>query len=107
MDDRSNVLLRARGQTPGAFSRIAAASFVSAVLTLAGLLAGPWLQPAAWLFLCFAPAIVLGHLARRKFRRSPGKFRNESMATFGLCVGYLGLFLSAFVIAAMLALGRV
>jgi hypothetical protein len=106
MDDRSNALLRAAGRGPDRLSRLAAASFGSGALTLLGLVAGPFSRAIVFLFLFFIPAIVLGHLARRSFRRYPGEFRNESMALFGLWVGYLGLILSVSVIAAMIWLAR-
>ncbi len=102
MDESANVLLRAAGAGPRPFSRFALASFVFAVVSILGLLLGQFAQGLVYLVLCFVPAIVAGHLARRQFRRSPGTYRNESMATFGLSVGYLALFLNAFVIAAMM-----
>lgn len=105
MDDASNVLLRAGGGgPPQGFSRWALASFVCAALSIGGLVLGPFAQPLVYLVLLCLPAIVGGHLARRQFRKFPGAFRNESMATFGLSVGYLALFLNAFVLAAMLLL---
>ncbi len=102
MDDSSNVLLKA-AQPPAAtrFSRLALVSFVSANLSLAGLVTGLWVPGAPYAFLCFIPAVICGHLARREFRSAPGAFRNAPMATFGLAAGYLGLFLSIFVISAM------
>ncbi len=103
MDDRSNVLLKAaQPEQTDRFSRFALASFVCANLSLAGLVAGPWVPGAPYAFLLFIPAIVSGHLARREFQRNPDAFRNPPMATYGLAVGYLGLFLSIFVISAML-----
>ena len=106
MDDESNVLLKASSGVPAHYSRLALASFVCAVLSIAGLLLGQLLQGAVYLVLFFVPAIVTGHLARRAFRQSPGTFRNESMATFGLSVGYLGLFLNVFVLIALAFLAR-
>ena len=70
------------------------------------MLLGPIWQPLVVLVLLFIPAIVAGHLARRQFRASPGQFRNESMATFGLNVGYLCLFLNLVAIAAMVWLSK-
>lgn len=103
MDDRSNVLLKAvQAPVANRFSRFALASFVCANLSLGGLVAGPWVPGAPFAFLFFIPAIVCGHLARREFRLNPDAFRNPPMATFGLAVGYLGLFLSIFVISAMI-----
>jgi len=103
MDEQSNVFLKAAQPAQASrFSRFALASFVCANLSLAGLVAGPWVPGAPYAFLCFIPAIILGHLARREFRPAPGAFRNSPMATYGLAAGYLGLFLSVFVISAML-----
>ncbi len=101
MDDESNVLIRAAGSAPARYSRIALASFICGALSVLGLLLGQFASAFVYLVLLFVPAIVMGHLARRQFRRAPGQYRNESMATFGLSVGYLGLFLNAFTLAAM------
>lgn len=102
MDDRSNVLVRAAGDgNRPRYSVPALASFVCAAIAMAGLLLSQFITGLVYLVLFFAPAIVMGHVARRQFRRAPGVFRNESMATFGLSVGYLCLFLNAFVIAAI------
>lgn len=106
MDDDSNVLLKSAQQQQAredrAYSRLALASFICANLTLAGLLLGALVYPLVYLFLAFIPAIVTGHLARRQFKRAHGAYRNESMARYGLAIGYLGLFLSLFVIFAMI-----
>lgn len=102
MDDQSNVLLRASQPAPLRTSRTATASFVFAALSLAGLVSGPWVNGAEYGFLCFIPAIVAGHLARHAFGKSPGAYRNEGMATFGLAIGYFGLFVSIVVISAMI-----
>jgi len=105
MDDRSNVLLNASSNgRPRALSRLAVASFVCATLSILGLILAQFEQALVVLTLCFVPAIITGHFARRQFRSHVGKFRNESMATFGLAVGYLGLFLNLFVVAAMVFL---
>lgn len=104
MDDESNVLLQATTDStqPAKFSRAALVSFVCANLTLIGLLLGRLAPGVVYLFLAFVPAVIAGHIARRHFRKEPGLYRNESMARYGLAVGYLGLFLSVFVIAAMI-----
>ena|SRR5690349_8615915 len=117
MDDDSNILLKAArqaGSMPAAspataqvpadsrFSRYALASFVCATLSLAGFVSGNVVPYAPYVFLFFVPAIICGHLARREFRSAPDAYRNTPMATYGLAVGYLGLFLSAFVISAMI-----
>jgi len=105
MDDRDNVLLGARaGGQPLTYSRLALASFVCAVLSMTGLILAQLEQALVALTLFFIPAIVMGHLARSRFRAKPGAFRNESMATFGLAVGYLVFFLNVFVVATMLFL---
>jgi hypothetical protein len=103
VDDQSNVLLRAAQpavvvRTSGA----ATVSFAAAALSLIGLVLGPWVPGVAYAFLFFIPAIVAGHVARRAFRKCPGAYRNEGMATYGLAIGYFGLFLSIFVVSAMI-----
>jgi len=101
MDDKSNLLSQARSAPEQRLSIPAVVSFVAGNLSLAGLILGllfPWM---VYLFLGFLPAIVAAHLARRSFRKSPGVYRNESMATFGISIGYLGLSLSIFVIILM------
>jgi hypothetical protein len=105
MDDKSNVLARAAGGAPAKYSRAALASFVCGVASILGLLLAQLAPGLVYLVLLFLPAILLGHAARRRFRKAPGQYRNESMATFGLAVGYLGLFLNAFVLMAMVLLG--
>lgn len=117
MDDDSNILLKAARQSgqnaaasPSAaqvpadsrFSRFALASFVCATLSLAGLVSGKIVPYAPFVFLFFIPAIICGHLARREFQAAPDAYRNTPMATYGLAVGYLGLFLSIFIISAMI-----
>lgn len=102
MDDRSNVLLQASQPAPLRTSHAATLSFAAAALSLAGLVLGKWVPGGAYVFLCFIPAIVAGHIARRAFQKSPGAYRNEGMATFGLAIGYFGLFVSILLISAML-----
>lgn len=102
MDDQSNVLLRSSQPVPQRTSGAATASFVFGALSLAGFALGLWVSLAPYVFLCFIPAIIAGHLARRAFQKSPGAYRNEGMATFGLAIGYFGLFISILVITAML-----
>lgn len=102
MDDKTNLFTQGTVPVEAKPSRLAIASFVSGVLTLAGLVLGNIFPPLVFLFLAFPFAVVLGHLARRAFRRRPGKFSNEAMATYGLTLGYLGLFLTVVVVGAML-----
>lgn len=106
MDGKPNVLLKAAEAPQGRRSALAIASFIAANLSLAGLLLGNVAPGLVYLFLFFAPALVTGHLARRAFRKHPGAFTNEAMATYGLAVGYLGLIITLFV-AAVLGLGAV
>lgn len=101
MDDQSNVFLRAAQPAPPRLNRAATVSFATSVMSLAGLLLGKWVPGGAYVFLCFIPAIVAGHLARRAFQKSPGAYSNEGMATFGLAIGYFGLFVSVLLISAM------
>jgi len=102
MDDRSNVLLRAAQPAPQRSSLAASISFGAATFTLAGLVMGRWIPGAEFAFLAFIPAIAAGHVARRAFQKTPGAYRNEGMATFGLAIGYFGLFVSILLISAML-----
>lgn len=101
MDDQSNVLLRSSQSAPQRSNGAATASFVLGALSLSGFALGLWVPGASYVFLCFIPAIVAGHLARRAFQKEPGAYRNEGMATFGLAIGYFGLFISILVISAM------
>jgi hypothetical protein len=101
MDDRSNILLRSAEPAPARRNIAAIVSFVAAALSLAGLVLGPWVTGAVFAFLGFVPAIVSGHVARRQLTKRPGAFSNPGMATFGLAIGYLGLFLTAFVVISM------
>jgi hypothetical protein len=102
MDDESNVFLRATGNAPVRYSRLALSSFVCGALSIAGLVLSQVVGAFVYLVLLFAPAIVTGHLAHRQFRRAPGQFRNESMAQFGLWVGYLVMLLNGFALGAMI-----
>lgn len=102
MDDDTNILAKAVDMPGARISRLALASYVSAILTIAGLLLENALPGAICLFLFFMPAIAAGHLARRAFRKRPGFYRRQAMATFGLVIGYLGLIMSALAIGAIL-----
>jgi len=103
VDDDSNLLARAAqgGTAASKYSRLALVSFLCGMATLAGLLLGNVFQPLVYLFLAFIPAIVTGHLARRRIRHEPEAFRNASMARFGMGIGYLGLLLSLFILGAL------
>lgn len=101
MDDESNVLLGTKIGARPPRSLLAIASFVSGCLTLAGLVFGSVVPGMVYAFLFFVPAIVTGHLARRGFRKDGQAHRDERFATFGLSTGYLGLFLSIFVVSMM------
>ncbi len=101
MDDRSNVLLRAAAPSPRQRNAAAIASFTLAAASLAGLVLGPWLPAASYGFLLHLPAIFAGHLARRQFVKRPGAYANEGMATFGLAIGYFGLFITVVIVVSM------
>lgn len=94
MDEQRNVLLEGAESPRGRRSAFATTSFVCANLSLAGLMAAQIVPALVYFYLLFVPAIVTGHLARRAFRKLPGIFRNEAMATYGLAVGYLGFSLT-------------
>lgn len=103
MDDQSNVLLRAaQPAAPARLSLAANLSFVFAALSLVAFVLARWVPGVVYGFLLFIPAIVAGHIARRAFQKNPGAYRNEPMATFGLAIGYFGLFVSILVISAMM-----
>ena len=104
MDDDRNLFLGNSESPRGKRSGYALASFICANLSLVGLMAAQFIPGLVYLYLLFVPAIVTGHLARRAFRKLPGVFRNEAMATYGLAVGYLGLSLS---VLALVVLARV
>lgn len=103
MDEESNLLLNVTSPSGQQRSKLATASFVSGILTLAGLLLGSVVPGLVYLFLFFIVALVTGHLARRAFRKEEGRYTNESWATFGLAMGYLGVALSVVSIAALVA----
>ena len=86
MDDQKNAFLKAAESPRGRRSALAAISFLTANFSLVGLLAAQFAPVLVYFYLMFVPAIVSGHLARRAFRRQPGMFRNETMATYGLAV---------------------
>ena len=102
MDDRSNIFLQ--GNTPATKKNLplAIASFACANLVLLGLFAGQLSLYLIALYLLFPAAIICGHLSRRRFRNEPEKWAGQGMATYGLVVGYFGLFLS--VVAVILLL---
>lgn len=94
MDDSSNLLLQGT-RLPARYSRYAVASFASAVASLAGLVLSPLFYPFVYLHLLFPVAIVSGHVARRQMRKRPMAVKGVGMATFGLWIGYIDLFLAA------------
>ena len=102
MDENSNLLLKTAGAAGAKRSKVAVVSFASATLSLAGLLLASVVPGFVYLFLFFIVAIVTGHLARRAFRREPGIYTNESWATYGLAIGYLGLVLSLVAISLLI-----
>ena len=104
MDREDNQLLKAAELPKGRPSALAITSFVAGNLSLAGLVLGKVAPGLVYVFLFFVPAIVAGHMARRAFRKRPGVYKNEAMASYGLAAGYLGLLITAFVLT-MLVLG--
>ncbi len=82
-----------RRNPAGPASRLAVASLVLGVISLSVI---P-LLPAL-------PAIVCGHLARRRIRRSEGTLAGDGLALGGLITGYLSLFLFGVIGPAILLL---
>lgn len=90
MEDKSNLLLTERVRQVR-HSRWAIASVTTgalAVLSLLAILA----PPLVYLNAFFPVAIVSGHVALSRMRRSPQMYKGRGMAVMGLCVGYFFLF---------------
>jgi uncharacterized protein DUF4190 len=68
-------------------SRIAPAAIWSLVLALLSFTCG-------WLFTAI-PAVICGHVARSKIRKSEGALDGKNVATAGLILGYIALVLGA------------
>lgn len=62
---------------------------------------------ASWvmglLILGSIPAVVVGHMARKKIRADPQGFGGDSMATAGLIVGYINIAVTVFVVLIVVA----
>ena len=70
---------------PQAVRRTASAAIWSLVLAILSFFGG-------WLFTAI-PAVICGHVARSKIRRSGGALRGKRIATAGLILGYIALVL--------------
>ncbi|MGH9482969.1 MAG: DUF4190 domain-containing protein [Terriglobales bacterium] len=51
-----------------------------------------------WIYLGWIPAVVFGHVAVAKIKRSNGAFAGKPIAVIGLVLGYLGVLLPAFLV---------
>lgn len=60
------------------------------------------LSPICLGFLTGIPAIICGHLARARAKRTPAEYGGSGFALAGLLLGYVGVFLSLAVLPAML-----
>jgi competence protein ComGC len=79
------------GQTPTQQNGLAITSFVLGLLSL-----------VCFGFLSGIPAIICGHLARARARRSPGQYGGEGFALAGLIMGYVGLVVTLVILPALL-----
>jgi hypothetical protein len=79
------------GQALAPQSGLAITSFVLGMLSL-----------VCFGFLAGIPAVICGHLARARARRSPGQYGGAGFALAGLITGYVGLVLSLVILPAML-----
>ena len=79
------------GAAPTEQKGLAITSFVLGLLSLIcfGILAG-------------VPAIICGHMARGRARRSPGQYGGAGFALAGLIMGYVSLFVTLVILPAML-----
>lgn len=99
MDSGANVLVKT-GTAIATNCTYAVASFAIAALTLLAVPAGLLIEQLVYLHLLFPLAIIFGHVARRRIRRSPGRYKGEGMAVFGLWVGYFELVLDGVILYA-------
>lgn len=81
---------------PQPSSRIAPAAIWSLVLALLSFTCG-------WLFTAI-PAVICGHVARSKIRKSEGALNGKNIATAGLILGYIALVLGAIGIPLLVSL---
>lgn len=81
----------AAGQPPAQENGLAITSFVLGLLSMVcfGLLAG-------------IPAIICGHIARSRARRSPAQYGGQGYALAGLILGYVSVFLTLVILPALL-----
>jgi hypothetical protein len=73
-------------------------------LAITSLVLGILANLCLW-FIAAIPAIITGHIALSRARRSPGQYGGRGLAITGLVLGYLGLVLGAVVMALVLARG--
>ena len=101
MDDGKNVFLQGTGLPP-ATHRLAKASMVMAALTVLGwVFAFLWIGFAA-LHLLFPAVLVTGHLAVRRIRQQPRKYKGEEMAKLALAIGYFNLAIASLIVVQIL-----
>lgn len=73
----------AAGNLPPKTSSLAIASLVSGIISILGCL-----------FITGIPAIICGHIAKRRIKKSSSKLTGKGLATAGLIMGYLSLLFS-------------
>ena len=79
------------GQPAAQQNSLAIMSFVLGLLSLLG-----------FCLLTGIPAIICGHLARGRVRRSPGQYGGAGFALAGIIMGYVSVFLTLVILPAML-----
>ena len=79
------------GQPPTQQKGLAITSFVLGLLSL-----------VCFSILAGVPAIICGHMARGRARRSPGQYGGAGFALAGLILGYVSLFVALVILPAML-----
>jgi len=79
------------GQTPPQQNGLAMTSFVLSLLSL-----------VCFGFLAGIPAVICGHLARARARRSPGQYGGAGFALAGLIMGYVAVVVTLVILPAML-----
>lgn len=102
MDDESNVFLQGtRVEATPRNQPYAVAAFGLAIATLVAIPLG-FVHPLLTApHLLFPAVLVLGHLALRRLKRDPGRWKGEGMAKFALAIGYFNVLVFVVVVAAL------
>ena len=75
-------------------------------LAIVSLVLGIFSIPSSCLLSCFGAlagilAVIFGHMARSSFKREPGKYSGDGLATAGLILGYISIALGVLSLAAI------